>query len=95
MNLVICYDISDNRKRRKVYKVLESYGIRTQFSIFELTVSNMEYNAIKEKLLNLIDLETDRLYFFALCESCIKKIERNGNIERFKIEEYNQDVIII
>jgi CRISPR-associated protein Cas2 len=95
MNILICYDISDNKRRRKVYKLLESYGIRTQYSIFELEVNKFEKDNIKEKILNILDQETDRIYFFTLCKECKEKIDRIGNYEIFKIEEYKKDVIFI
>jgi len=38
MRFVICYDISSPKVWRKVYKILKSYGIRTQFSVFETTL---------------------------------------------------------
>ncbi|NJK64957.1 MAG: CRISPR-associated endonuclease Cas2, partial [Synechococcaceae cyanobacterium SM2_3_1] len=36
---VIAYDISCDRRRRKVSEVLEGYGKRAQYSVFECVIS--------------------------------------------------------
>ena len=41
---IFCYDISSNKKRRKVSRILENRASRVQFSVFEsrLTVCSLE-----------------------------------------------------
>ena len=44
MQLVITYDIADDKRRTKIHKVLKSYGQWMQFSVFEcLDLSDAEY----------------------------------------------------
>ncbi|MEX0269390.1 CRISPR-associated endonuclease Cas2, partial [Leptolyngbyaceae cyanobacterium UHCC 1019] len=35
MHLVISYDISEDKRRTKIHKILKSYGQWMQFSVFE------------------------------------------------------------
>ena len=35
MRIVVSYDISDDKRRRKVAKIMEGYGFRVQYSVFE------------------------------------------------------------
>ena len=42
MRLAITYDISDNRTRNRVFKILESYGAWKQYSVFELEISDIQ-----------------------------------------------------
>ena len=42
MRLAITYDISDNRTRTRVFKILESYGAWKQYSVFELEISDIQ-----------------------------------------------------
>jgi len=49
--VLVIYDIIDNRRRRKFYKFLNSYGVRVQKSAFECVLDNRRYN----KLLSSID----------------------------------------
>lgn len=44
MQVVICYDVDDNKVRRKLVKYLESFAVRIQYSVF---VSDLNDRAIK------------------------------------------------
>lgn len=36
---ILSYDISENRRRRRVARLLEDHGTRVQFSVFEMRLS--------------------------------------------------------
>lgn len=38
--IIVAYDISDNKVRTHFSKFLEKYGVRVQFSVFEIQNSN-------------------------------------------------------
>jgi len=42
MFYVISYDVSDDKKRRKLAKYLESYGVRVQYSVFETELNDTQ-----------------------------------------------------
>ncbi len=69
---VVCYDVSDDRVRDRIAKVLLKYGNRVQFSVFEVMLkSQNELNILLYKLRQIRDEQADiRLY--KLCESCRK-----------------------
>ncbi|MBK3332638.1 CRISPR-associated endonuclease Cas2 [Persephonella atlantica] len=75
MRFIICYDISDDKKRNKVSKLLKAYGIRTQLSLFEV-------EADKETIINLlneVEKEIDEIdKFFIYPVDNEKKIIRMG-----------------
>lgn len=48
---LIIYDITDNKRRRKVSKILEKYGIRIQFSAFECELNEQK----KKRIINLFE----------------------------------------
>jgi len=62
--IVICYDISDDKRLNKLAKFLEEKGIRVQKSVFELDVSMQKANKLFEELKELIDDEYDKLFLF-------------------------------
>lgn len=70
---VIAYDITHNRKRTKVAEYLEDYGIRRNFSVFEILVTPGDLNKIKVKLKKMVDPETDTILYYHLCRSCFDK----------------------
>jgi len=78
MHLFIAYDISSDKKRNKVSKLLEDFGVRIQFSVFECELTKRELKEIKAKLSELINQKTDSVLFLFQCESCINKKEYMG-----------------
>lgn len=80
---IICYDISNDKVRRKVEKVISNYGQRVQYSVFEcfLTItSKLELISKLKEVFNSknIDKTKDSIYIYRLCEDCRKKIEEVG-----------------
>nr|WP_299041656.1 CRISPR-associated endonuclease Cas2 [uncultured Thermosynechococcus sp.] len=47
---VICYDRSSNKRRKKISDLLEGYGRRVQYSVFECVLSPQKYAELKIKL---------------------------------------------
>jgi CRISPR-associated protein Cas2 len=63
--MVISYDISDDRRRRKVMKTLEDYGRRVQYSVFECQLLPAEFEKLKRVLKPFVRANQDsiRIYF--------------------------------
>jgi CRISPR-associated protein Cas2 len=78
MNVVITYDISEDKRRTKIHRVLKSYGQWMQFSVFECDLSETEYARLRSRLSKLIKPEQDSIRFYFLCGCCKAKVERIG-----------------
>ena len=78
MHIVITYDISDDKRRTKIHKILSSYGQWMQFSVFECNLTPTEYRRLRNRLNKLIQAEEDSIRFYFLCECCQEKVERIG-----------------
>lgn len=79
---VIAYDISNNKRRKKVSDMLEGYGDRMNYSVFECMLKKTDLKRIKERAIKIIDIKTDSLLFYEICSSCTEKTERMGNISK-------------
>ncbi|OCL26495.1 CRISPR-associated endonuclease Cas2 [Orenia metallireducens] len=91
MFIVVSYDISNDKRRNKIFKVLKDYGQWIQYSIFECGLEQKEYLKLRSRLNQLIDEEAgDSIRFYFLCEHCTNKVERIGGIE-----EMDKNTIII
>lgn len=84
MRYIICYDIMDDRRRRKVSAFLEEFAIRVQESVFvgELTVP--ELKKIKSKLKKMANVDSDNgmvdsVHIYPICNSCWKKVWQLGS----------------
>ena len=87
---IVAYDIKRDRIRRKVSKILEDYGTRVQFSIFECDITQKEAEQIISRFHGLIDVETDSVIIYFYCANCKqkevvigKKKEKNENTNLF------------
>jgi CRISPR-associated protein Cas2 len=78
MNVVITYDISEDKRRTKLHKVLKSYGQWMQFSVFECDLTETQYARLRLRLGKLIKPDQDSIRFYFLCACCKDKVERIG-----------------
>ena len=70
MNVVITYDISEDKRRTKIHKILKSYGQWMQFSVFECNLTDTEFARLRLRLNKLIKPEQDSIRFYFLCACC-------------------------
>ena len=64
MHVLVIYDVSDNKKRRRIFRILNGCGTRGQESAFEC-ISEARISALERKLSALID-RTDSVRFYRL-----------------------------
>lgn len=58
---IIAYDISCNKRRRKVFRCLQAWSLDGQYSLFECQLSQREAEELFIQLSCLIDEEEDTL----------------------------------
>jgi len=63
---VIAYDIPDDKRRKKIADLLEGYGQRVQYSVFELVLSQKKFDELKSRLQKQVKLSEDSLRFYPL-----------------------------
>lgn len=69
---VICYDITEPKRWRKVYKRLEGYGRRLQYSIFRCRLTKIEVEKLRWELEKELSKD-DKLLILNVCERCENK----------------------
>ena len=80
MQYLICYDISENKIRRKVMKYLESFGWRVQYSVFSCETTEKKMISIKQHLLQLTEKsEHCMLLITPMCRTCQAKVWAKGS----------------
>jgi CRISPR-associated protein Cas2 len=70
MLFVICYDIANETRLRKVAKVMLSFGQRVQHSVFECELQERDLERLKVRINNIIDTRADSVRFYRMCASC-------------------------
>ena len=77
MRLAITYDISDDRVRTRVYKILEKYGAWKQYSVFELEINDIQRVKLEDEIRAQISAD-DKVRLYQFCERCVKNIKDLG-----------------
>ena len=62
---LVCFDITDNKARREVVKLLLAAGVRVQYSMYEIKLSPPDFKALSEAIDDWIDA-TDRVHYVPL-----------------------------
>ncbi|WP_418641486.1 CRISPR-associated endonuclease Cas2 [Vibrio chaetopteri] len=63
---LISFDISDDKKRRRAVRLLEGYGHRSQYSVFECLLHRKQLRQIQTKLGKIIDAD-DKVLYYPIC----------------------------
>ena len=75
---LVCYDISNPKRLRKVARTCEDFGYRKQLSVFLVRVSATDYVRLRSRLYDIIDLTDDQVLFIPLTESGLQRMEAIG-----------------
>lgn len=63
---LVCYDIADDKRLRRVFKLCRNYGDHLQFSVFECDLDPAEKVRLETALGDLIDHAQDQVLFISL-----------------------------
>lgn len=63
---IVCYDISDPTRLRRVYKLMRGYGDHLQFSVFRCVLSDVQLARLRHRLFEEIAVEEDQVLFVPL-----------------------------
>jgi CRISPR-associated protein Cas2 len=88
---VICYDITEQKRWRVVYKKLHGYGRRLQYSIFRCRLTARQMERLHWELEGMMAKE-DRLLIIRLCDGCERRVAVLNRPEAWQVEETNFDI---
>jgi len=63
---LVCYDIADDKRLRRVFKTCYNFGDHLQFSIFECDLNPSERIELENALGEIIKHDEDQVLFVAL-----------------------------
>jgi len=88
MFYVVAYDIRDDQRRTKVAKILEDFGDRAQYSVFEMALDRSEQlEKLRYRLEGVIDPAADGVRVYFLCQSCREKAAVLGQGQIYRDED--------
>ena len=91
MQVLITYDVSTvseggKRRLRRVAKACLDYGQRVQNSVFECLLDPAQLVTLRERLLGIINQETDSLRIYHLGAEWNRRVEHHGTRPGFDPE---------
>jgi CRISPR-associated protein Cas2 len=76
--IIVAYDVSDDRTRTRVAHTLQAHGTRIQRSVFVVAMDPASLAHLIDRLITLIDPETDRLHVLRQCAACRSQSTTHG-----------------
>ena len=92
MFILVSYDIENDKRRTRVARALEAYGVRVQYSVFECNLEPAQLKQMKQRLTRIMKRASEdeawSIRFYALCTACVKRIEIMGQGHVTRDEDY-------
>lgn len=63
---LVCYDICDDKRLRKVFKTMRNYGDHLQYSVFECQLNPIDFARCQYELNQIIKHNEDQVLFVDL-----------------------------
>lgn len=63
---LVCYDICDEKRLRRVYQTMRGYGDRVQYSIFRCPLSALQLAQLKDVLTRIVAPSEDQVLILRL-----------------------------
>jgi CRISPR-associated protein Cas2 len=63
---LICYDIADDKRRDRAFRVCKNHGMHLQFSVFECDLNGSELAGLQRELGDVISMDEDQVLFVSL-----------------------------
>jgi CRISPR-associated protein Cas2 len=92
MFTVVVYDIAESKRLAKIAKIMKDYGVRVQYSVFELYMDHEDLDEMMGRALEIMDEKKDSVRIYPLCKKCEKQTEFMGNAV---YTEEEPDVLIL
>ncbi|WP_434687038.1 CRISPR-associated endonuclease Cas2 [Pseudanabaena minima] len=74
MLYVVIYDISDDKRRRRVFNLLEGYGQRVQFSAFECALNDRKFEELRSRLIKVVKVNEDSVRFYPISKHTLGQV---------------------
>lgn len=67
---VIAYDITSNRRRKKMADLLADWGERVNWSVFECQLEKGKLPKLRKQISKIINRKKDVVIYYPLCLDC-------------------------
>lgn len=89
---LVAYDVRDEKRLRRVAKVLAGYGTRVQYSLFRCFLTVREVERLRWELHRVMD-KRDGLLIVSLCPSCVRELHSRMPADAWPVEPPPYEII--
>jgi len=81
MHFVVAYDITNDKRRKKLSDLLDTYGTRVNYSVYEIELNETKYNKLIGEIhtKKLLNEKYDSIRFYHICQNCLPKCTELSN----------------
>lgn len=79
MIVLLTYDITDQKRLKRIHKFMKEFGVNTQKSVFECDVDDIALQRIRRYCATALDIKTDSVRIYKICSRCMKKVVLSGS----------------
>lgn len=88
LQMIVTYDISDDRRRARVAALLSAWGDRIEHSVFECRIGSEDLPDLVTRIEGLIDPDDDAVHMFRQCARCDQDRVQLGQAIGLQTEPY-------
>lgn len=74
MLVIIAYDISDDKRRKEIFRYLKDVGDPRLRSVFECWVNPSTLSRLRRELAWMLEADEDSVRCYLLCEQCERRV---------------------
>jgi len=78
MQIIIAYDIPENKRRERLRKALLRFGNPVQKSVFECDLSQRHIETMERTIRDIISKKEDNVRYYRICKSCAERVQFFG-----------------
>lgn len=75
---VICFDVHDDKRLRKISNEMENFGKRVQRSVFECHLESAQLQDLQQRLGDFLEPLADQVRYYPLCGKDKRQIVIDG-----------------
>ncbi|RJP34731.1 MAG: CRISPR-associated endonuclease Cas2 [Candidatus Omnitrophota bacterium] len=89
-HFLACYDVTNDRRRKQIERLLKGHGHRVQKSVFEICISIKDLEKLLKKSVEHLE-KTDSLRVYRVCSACRSISENVGKTEW----QANKNILVV
>ncbi len=93
VHYLICYDISEPKRLNKVARIMEDFGVRVLYSVFECFLTPVQLETLRHSIEPLLDPLEDSVRYYVICEKCEKFIEHMGHDKKMLKRHQTEEIL--